>query len=1019
MSKHLYEIREYQDTYASAVATLWNESRDSWGGEQEVETAEDRRQTEASNGNITTLLAYDEDKVVGYCGFSEFRGDVGALYIPLLNVHPHYHGKGIGKQLVLEALKRTIELGWPRLDLYTWPGNTKAVPLYKRCGFFWEERDDTVHLLNFIPKVITHPVLSEYVDSTNWYDTLKREISIKPDGEKENGFTFYTYDFETPKGHVQAKIEQSGRGISAFSTEQYEVEWEMPSHHLLLTGEYEASLRIKNKQAQPLQVKANLAEHEYIEGTLNVSEKVEGEKVFKVPFKVDSAPALEQSKWKAHPQLIIELEIEGIRFPLEVGSNIQKPLALQAHILNPEQVVLNSPSEFYIQVENQLQEEQNVRLTVAGNQEYSLKLEPKENRVLTVPYTSSQFGEQQYKVFVQSSLSWLDAQYEETIQFALPKRNKSFCMDTPTNLYLYHGAMILKCNKENHDMTLLNAFTYERIPLTLVHPMIGLPYSHDLAKQTWDHCSWEEQEDAVVLELTYQLGKRELTVVRVFRWTYDGTLSLSIELRNNSAQSLKDVHVSQLFFLDADKGVLPVQGALLHLEESVEMGLLPLNHLTAPWMYLEGKGHTFSLQWPEDARLFSPSWQTAFEQKAENIQPGGSQHFAPLTIDINVYSNWRAFQKKIEPQPIRERMTIDFSQGHGFCDPKQPVQLEISQLSKQVTVGSLYIQGSPIGQSLSLTGEASQEITQSISSTKVTTVSTDVHLDTHVQPLTIQAIPTEKDDIKKEIDQEQGHKVLSVNNGVISFKAAPSYFPSVYSLQTQKKEWLAHAFPTPGPKSWWNPWGGGLHTMPADLNLYSLLNQSSDAAFVEVFDQWGHTWQGLRVDTSFANHDKWKEMTLRQFFVTLPKSPVLATYYEVDYPDQLLKGHRFKTTIFLDKESEQLQMYARSSSEEHKIAGKTPFELIGEQVSSVVRMWDKKIQEGLVIVDTDFYSDSGLYSNAELCLWTAFQSFTATPEQARVRSKPTFYCVTDQHLAGKGWDWLRNVTFKEAEHENH
>lgn len=61
----------------------------------------------------------DGDVVVGYCGLSEYREDEGALYIPLLNVRVDYHGKKIGKLLLLKAIERSIELGWPRLDLYT------------------------------------------------------------------------------------------------------------------------------------------------------------------------------------------------------------------------------------------------------------------------------------------------------------------------------------------------------------------------------------------------------------------------------------------------------------------------------------------------------------------------------------------------------------------------------------------------------------------------------------------------------------------------------------------------------------------------------------------------------------------------------------------------------------------------------------------------------------------------------------------------------------------------------------
>lgn len=143
------KIVEYSHDLAAAVAEMWNHSRQGWGGGNDITTEENVRQQEENSINLNTYLAMEGDQVVGYCGLSEYREDQGALYIALLNVRDDYHGKKIGKQLVLKAIERTIQLKWPRLDLYTWAGNTKAVPLYKKCGFFWEERDDTVHLMNF------------------------------------------------------------------------------------------------------------------------------------------------------------------------------------------------------------------------------------------------------------------------------------------------------------------------------------------------------------------------------------------------------------------------------------------------------------------------------------------------------------------------------------------------------------------------------------------------------------------------------------------------------------------------------------------------------------------------------------------------------------------------------------------------------------------------------------------------------------------------------------------------------
>ena len=102
-----------------------------------VETEESVIRNLEGSENLKTWVALDGDEVVGYCSFSEYKEDRGASYIPLLNVRPDYHGKKVGKLLVLRTVEEACRHPWPRLDLYTWPGNGRP---YKKCGFFWEDR---------------------------------------------------------------------------------------------------------------------------------------------------------------------------------------------------------------------------------------------------------------------------------------------------------------------------------------------------------------------------------------------------------------------------------------------------------------------------------------------------------------------------------------------------------------------------------------------------------------------------------------------------------------------------------------------------------------------------------------------------------------------------------------------------------------------------------------------------------------------------------------------------------------
>lgn len=73
-------------------------------------------------------------------------------------------------------------------------------------------------------------------------------------------------------------------------------------------------------------------------------------------------------------------------------------------------------------------------------------------------------------------------------------------------------------------------------------------------------------------------------------------------------------------------------------------------------------------------------------------------------------------------------------------------------------------------------------------------------------------VPSRKN-MTTEVKIEEGVTVYHVSNGIVSFKASPAYYPGVYSLVVNGKEWLEHAFPKPIAKSWWNPWCGGIKTV--------------------------------------------------------------------------------------------------------------------------------------------------------------------------------------------------------------
>ena len=164
-----FKIVEYEPSHAAGLAEMWSRSGDSWGGYSVEFTEESIQRDMERSVHVGCFLAVAGEEVVGYCKVGTWAEEEGSLYVDTLNVRPDFHGKKIGKALMLKAVERTIELGWPRLDLDTWPGNTKAVPLYKKTGFFWEEREGDVYLVNFIPEVLANELVKDRFQTIDWY----------------------------------------------------------------------------------------------------------------------------------------------------------------------------------------------------------------------------------------------------------------------------------------------------------------------------------------------------------------------------------------------------------------------------------------------------------------------------------------------------------------------------------------------------------------------------------------------------------------------------------------------------------------------------------------------------------------------------------------------------------------------------------------------------------------------------------------------------------------------------------
>ncbi|GAF19008.1 hypothetical protein JCM19046_3633 [Bacillus sp. JCM 19046] len=804
------KLTEYTKKYADATAKMWNESRDHFGGGDEMETAEERDKKEKNLGNIVTMLALEQDKVIGYCGLSEYQQDTGALYIPLLNAHPDYLGKGVGKALVLEAIKRTVQSEWPRLDLYTWPGNTKAVPLYKRCGFFWEDRDDSTHLMNFIPLVLQHPFLKLLINNDNWYQSLKQDLAIAPNQEKVKDFSVFTYLFELFNQNVQVGIEHSSRQIYLIETDEFKAEWLLPSKVLNTGVQYEAVLKVTNKTNNPMHIEAAGTAPVPFDFSYAINENIKNEAIFTFPFKINhSYEITEQSEWKSHPYCSIPLKVNDVSCPLACGYVIKEPLKLAAYVNKPALVEESQKGELIIEVTNQQKQMVKTTLIVLENDWIELSeasntvtVDEKRTATISVPFSLKEMGVGELSILI--TIDQSSTPYQKTIPLVLPSDETLGFYEREKEFTVVNGKDELLFNQ---DSFMIYAKTNKRrVPWTLLYPSYNEPLSNELATVGWNHLSCEVNENALFVHSTYPLlgGKALLTID--YRWHRNKSVEVAMFIKNQTHDTVDVNSINLPFYFFPDQVFLPTEKGILHVNQVnlLEINELPLHQQNDQWVLLKWKEGTLGLTVDEKGQFVELDDDLCLRWNVEPLKSLASSQRMEFVLFPNKFQTAEALTQQLNQE--NRVLPAEFAsfKKNGFVRNQEAVEIDILTGKKERDEGHVHVEDEDRASYPFSQTDGKVTITHSVTLTAPTKALQFHYKGEHYEKKRLlQTIRQNDIEVVSRMEEIDGHQVHTVENGELVFRASETYYPAVYSIQT-KREWLDHLYPKAGPKSWWN-----------------------------------------------------------------------------------------------------------------------------------------------------------------------------------------------------------------------
>jgi ribosomal protein S18 acetylase RimI-like enzyme len=278
--------------------------------------------------NITILISTDKGKFTGICSLHPHGEDAEAAYIGVFGAHPDYVGKGHGKAMILKALQIAADHGFRRVDLNTWAGNMRAVPLYKKSGMFWVP-ETSVYMQDFVPGILNFPLAREFFKKHDWYSSQVRSLDLVPDEFKVEEMEVFPYEFAEGEDCLKVWVDKHGRSIAGLERildgKHLKIMCRLKDHKVIAGLEHELLVEIMNETGTTMHGSMFLSGFEGFEVTAHPRES----------FRVDSGLPLEiETKFKVSPQtevrevtrkqrtVKVSLVINGELIPFEVGMRI-------------------------------------------------------------------------------------------------------------------------------------------------------------------------------------------------------------------------------------------------------------------------------------------------------------------------------------------------------------------------------------------------------------------------------------------------------------------------------------------------------------------------------------------------------------------------------------------------------------------------------------------------------------------------------------------------------------------------
>jgi len=1027
-------IVEYEDSLAPALADMWNRSGEGWGGSfgEGAWTAGRVIADKAGGAFFNVYVAMKDGEALGFCSFDRYYKDGDTAYVHLLNVRPDHHGKKIGKELVLMCVNETIARGMPRLDIHTWPGNTKSVPLYKKCGFLLEDRDDTTHLCNFIPTVLSTELFGDFFEHADWYSDSVRNIDINPDGVKERKFEFFGYEWESGGQSLRVGFENSGRRIRLVETDDYRIGMTVQCHELAYGLSYPWSLDIANKTGKELFVEACARSDGVIASSGSWAESVTGEACFTGSFFVDAVDE-EQDPWRMHPCVLADVSVNGKSVEFGLGIDVKSPVIVS--LVEKRRVAKPGMDEdVYINIKNNLPWDASVRFTIPENPvlsfertSFDVKLRHGRDEMLRTRARIKACGYACIPIIYDIRDDSRQITFTRPLHLVSQGLEGRFAFETDDCHGAANGMWWLRLDKRD------NVVKYERIipsgngqfPVA----RLGKPFDDEFNIMKPADVRVTQNGAFMRLEADFVSKRFEGAILtEIYEIDAAGTLKRNHRVANSGKGPL-DLTVKARFSTNiGSKPVFHYDGDFHKVADNMTYGFYSLIHgnIDENWAFDDAGDTPTGLYWPARYRpAFDDDNWFMFEFPVGALAPGQSIETEPLVFMCGVFGNFRDFRDYVlgahnEAMPFAHNHLEAVANGGNPVITTDRLPLAVRNNRLVMRAGRIGV-SSPDGvfpeewldsPSEEVLPEAAFTVPVSPGSAGIGFANFHLRFTGYEKDTSRALLMTDNTPVLT----EERDSVLTVSNGRLRFSVDPGFSDAVYSLRYDEHEWFYSKYPAIEPCSWWNDFVGGIKTFLDPMDNKLVLREEMTAAFTTQTDNFGNVWSGIRADVAIEKFDEYKGMRYSLYYMTLPGVPVMCHFTRLENRAGRYLDAKLYSMLFLSGKEGRSDFYATvqgTDKKEYRLRfGSEGYGTRFDRLAAFSREGGSARPERLYVFK-DSKRDKGIQAieynmNAGFCY---FDMLGCVPDGGYHTTRPVFCILTEKDLGLETLGDLARIEF--------